>query len=463
MAFLYLSSLNDNKNILLSTIIETFINEYKILVVMLEEAIRKWNPWWADAQSIKKLSGVKRNITSNITETLELKQIKDVIGVRRSGKTTILYQIIKILEEKNISPKNIVFLNFDDTEINVAPFDEIIKSITKINPEVNYLFLDEIQQKKGWERWMRTLYDTNKYNQVFVSGSSASLLSKDIGRVLTGRHITFTVFPFSFKEYLVFLGWDDFSKDFLEYNKNKILHHLSTYITGGGFPETIGKDEYQRKIILTNIYNDILARDISARYNVSYDITRKISYHLLSNNSKEFSYRSIANAVDVSVETVEKYLEFLKESFIILTINVFSYKTKVQFKQNKKSYSIDTGLRNAVSFRFTKDYGRLAENIVFLELLRRGKNVFFWKDKKNHEVDFVLKDELKLTRLIQVCWDIKKDKTKKREIEGLLSAMDIFKNKEGMILTEDYEEIEKYNKKEIKYVPLWKWLLYNDN
>lgn len=442
---------------------ETFINKIKILIFMLEEAIRKWNPWWADTKSIEKLSGVKRHITSGIKDTLELKQIKDVIGVRRSGKTTILYQIIKILEEKNISPKNIVFLNFDDTEINVAPFDELIKSIEKINPEVNYLFLDEIQQKKGWERWMRTLYDTNKFKQVFVSGSSASLLSKDIGRVLTGRHITFTVFPFSFKEYLIFLGWNDFSKDFLEYNKNKILHHLTTYITGGGFPETIGKDEYQKKIVLTNIYNDILARDISARYNVSYDITRKISYHLLSNNSKEFSYRSIANAVDVSVETVEKYLEYLKESFIILTLNVFSYKTKVQFKQNKKSYSIDTGLRNAVSFRFTKDLGRLAENIVFLELLRRGKDVFFWKDRKNHEVDFVLKDGLKPTSLIQVCWDVKKEKTKNREIEGLQSAMDTFNIKKGMILTEDFEETTSHNKKVIKYMPIWKWLLYNDN
>jgi len=426
---------------------------------MLEESIRKWNPWWADTKSIEKLSGVNRHITNNIKDTLELKQIKDIIGVRRSGKTTTLYQIIKLLEKKHVKPKNIVFLNFDDTEINVAPFDAIIKSIEKINPEINYLFLDEIQQKNGWERWIRTLYDTNRYKQIFVSGSSASILSRDIGRVLTGRHITFTVFPFSFKEYLIFIGWKDFSKDYLKYNKNKILYHLTRYIKGGGFPETIGKNEYQRKIILTNIYNDILARDISARYNVSYDITRKISYHLLSNNSKEFSYRSIANAVDVSVETVEKYLEYLKESFILLTLNVFSHKTKVQFKQNKKSYSIDTGLRNSVSFKFSEDLGRLAENIVFLELLRQRKEVFFWKDKKQQEVDFVVKDGIRPMSLIQVCWTVKNEKTKKREIEGLLSAMDIFNIKKGLILTEDYEEIEKYNQKEIKYLPIWKWLL----
>ena len=454
-----MSIIDDKIYILLSTIIETLINKNEILIFMLEESIRRWNPWWIDTESIEKLSGVKRQITNDIKNSLEIKQIKDLIGIRRSGKTTILYQIIKILEEKRIKPKNIVFLNFDDTEINSASFEEIIKAIEKINPEVNYLFLDEIQQKKGWERWIRTLYDISKYKQIFVSGSSASLLSKDIGRVLTGRHITFTVFPFSFKEYLVFIGWNDFSKDYLAYNKNKVLHHLTTYIEGGGFPEIIGKNEYERKIILTNIYNDILARDISARYNVSYDITRKISYHLLSNNSNEFSYRSIANAVDVSVETVEKYLYYLKESFMLLTLNVFSYKTKIQFKQNKKSYSIDTGLTNAVSFKFSGDFGRHAENIVFLELLRTRKEIFFWKNKKQQEVDFVIKDGLKPTSLIQVCWTVKNEKTKKREVEGLLSAMDVFNIKKGMILTEDYEEIEKYDQKEIKYMPIWKWLL----
>jgi predicted AAA+ superfamily ATPase len=426
---------------------------------MLEESIRKWNPWWVESESIKRLTGVKRYIITDIKKTLKLKQIKDIIGIRRSGKTTILYQIVKFLEENGEKSKNIVFLNFDDTEINSASFDEIIKAIEKINPETRYLFLDEIQQKNGWERWIRTLYDTDKYAQIFISGSSASLLTKDVARVLTGRHITFTIFPFSFVEYLVFIGWKDFSEDYLEYNKNKILHYLLTYIKGGGFPEVIGKNEFERKIILTNIYNDILARDISARHNVSYDISRKISYHLLSNNSKEFSFRSIANAIDASVETVETHLEYLKESYILLTLNVFSYKTKIQFKQNKKSYCIDTGLKNAVSFKFSEDIGRLVENMVFLEILRRGKEVYFWKNKNRQEVDFIIKDGLKPIQLIQVCWDIKNEKTKKREIEGLLSAMEEFKLKKGLILTEDYEEIEKYNQKEIRYKPLWKWLI----
>jgi len=429
---------------------------------MLEESIRKWNPWWTDSASITQLSGVQRELTQDIEKTLDINHIKDIIGVRRSGKTTILYQLIRFLVSTTISPKNIAFLNFDDTEINAASFDEIITTIEKINPEINYLFLDEIQQKDNWERWIRTLYDQNRFTQIFVSGSSASLLSKDIGRVLTGRHVTFHVFPFSFKEYLTFIGWNDFSKDTLLYNKNKILHHLDSYITIGGFPETIGKNDYERKIILTNIYNDILARDISARYNVSYEITRKISYHLFSNTSKEFSYRSIANAVDVRVETAENHLHYLEESFLLLTLPVFSYKTKMQFKQNKKSYCIDTGLRNAVSFTISQDKGRLAENIVFLELLRRKKDVYFWKDKKQHEVDFLIKEGLQPTQLLQVCWKINNEKTKQREVNGLLLAMETFNLKTGLILTEDYEDTETIDTKKILYIPLWKWLLQID-
>jgi len=429
---------------------------------MLEASIRNWNPWWVESASINKLSGVQRDITENIQKTLEIKHIKDIIGVRRSGKTTTLYQIIKILQNKGVDPKNIVFLNFDDTEINGASFEEIMKAIEKINPGVNYLFLDEIQQKKVWERWIRTLYDQDRFKQIFVSGSSASLLSKDIGRVLTGRHVTFTVFPCSFKEYLRFIGWNDFSNDYLAYNKNKILHHLQTYILGGGFPEIIGKNEFERKTILTNIHNDILARDISARYNVSYDITRKISYHLLSNNSKEFSFRSIANAVDVSVETVEKHLQYLEESCMILTLPVFSYKTKIRFKKNKKSYCIDTGLRNTVAFRISEDIGRNAENVVFLELLRRKKDVFFWKDKKQHEVDFLIKEGLKPTTVIQICWNVTNEKTQQREINGLISAMETFNLDEGIILTEDFEKVEKLNGKKIKFMSLWNWLLKPD-
>jgi len=425
---------------------------------MLEESIRKWNPWWADVALLKDLSGIQRSVTTTITETLSIPHIKDIVGVRRSGKTTTLYQVINLLITKKIDPKNIMFLNFDDPDIHAVSFEQLIKTMETINPCISHVFFDEIQQKNEWERWLRMMYDTKKYQQLFISGSSASLLTQDVGRVLTGRHISFIVFPFSFKEYLAFHGLTKFTSEYLEYNRNTILHYLYSYLDGGGFPEVIGKNEYQRKTILTNIYNDVLSRDIASRFNASYDIAQKVGYYVLTNNAREFSFRSIARATDLSIETVEKYLGFLKQSFIILTVDVFSYKTKVQFKQNKKIYCIDTGLRNAVSFKISEDRGRLAENLVFIELKRRGKDVYYWKNGKG-EVDFVVKEGLKPISLIQVCWDITNEKTKKREIDNLIEAMHTLNLGQGLIITEDYSGEEIAGKKKIRFLPLWRWLL----
>jgi predicted AAA+ superfamily ATPase len=425
---------------------------------MLEESIRKWNPWWADVALLKDLSGIQRSVTTTITETLSIPHIKDIVGVRRSGKTTTLYQVINLLTTKKIDPKNIMFLNFDDPDIHAVSFEQLIKTMGTINPCISHVFFDEIQQKNEWERWLRMMYDTKKYQQLFISGSSASLLTQDVGRVLTGRHISFIVFPFSFKEYLAFHGLTKFTSEYLEYNRNTILHYLYSYLDGGGFPEVIGKNEYQRKTILTNIYNDVLSRDIASRFNASYDIAQKVGYYVLTNNAREFSFRSIARATDLSIETVEKYLGFLKQSFIIITVDVFSYKTKVQFKQNKKIYCIDTGLRNAVSFKISEDRGRLAENLVFIELKRRGKDVYYWKNGKG-EVDFVVKEGLKPTSLIQVCWDITNEKTKKREIDNLIEAMHTLNLGQGLIITEDYSGEEIAGKKKIRFLPLWRWLL----
>lgn len=426
---------------------------------MIEDAIRKWNPWWVVPDAIQSLVGINREVTQEIVRMGGLRHIKDLIGVRRAGKTTVMYQIIKTLTEKGASAKNITLLNFDDPEINSLPLNEVQDSVEKINPGIEYLFLDEIQQREGWEKWVRMLYDTNRLKRIFVTGSSASLLSEDIGRVLTGRHLTFTILPFSFKEYLLSLGWESFDRDFLEYNKNRLKHHLASYISGGGFPETLGKNEFEAKAILTHIYNDILARDIVSRHNASFETARKISYFLLSNAAKEFSYRKIAGALGISVETAEKYVDYLTESFMLVTLNCFSFKIPVQFKQNKKAYCVDTGLKNAVSFRISDDKGRLYENAVLMELKRRGKEVYYWKDVEKREIDFLLKEGEKITDLIQVCCSIDDKKTKEREIDGLVEGMNQFKLKSGIIITENYEGEEIVGNKKIISIPLWKWLL----
>ncbi len=425
---------------------------------MLEESIRRWNPWWADREVVEAWVGIPRTVLPDILKTATLRHMKDLIGVRRSGKTTVMYQVIRWLLQ-DVPSKNIVFLNFDDADIAAASFSDIEKTLAMIYPGMRYLFLDEVQQKKGWEQWVRTLYDTRAFAQIVVSGSSASLLSQDIGRVLTGRHLTFSIFPFSFREFLLFRGWKEFAPGSLRYHTRRLLHEQREYLKGGGFPEAVGRTNEEQKIILTNIYTDILSRDISARFGAAYETAKTVSYHLLSNNTHEFSYRSVAKATGLSVETTEKYIAFLKESFLLLTMNFFSYKTKVQFRQNKKAYSIDTGLRNAVSWKVSEDWGKLAENVVFLELKRRGKDVLYWKDKKGKEVDFVVREGLRVSELIQVCWDVSREDTKKREVTGLQAAAETLGMKQATVVTEDHSAQEKKGSLTIRYLPLWQWLL----
>ncbi len=426
---------------------------------MLEQTIRQWNPWWAEKKVPHELTGIKREVTDSIIKTLETAHIKDVIGVRRSGKTTVLYQVADHLINSGVPPKNIMFLNFDDPTINATSLDTILTDIYKINPDISHLFLDEIQQKDGWEQWVRVLYDTKRFTQIFLSGSSASLLSYDIGRVLSGRHITFEVMPLSFTEYLQLRGWDNLEPDNLIYNREKLLHYQNTYLEEGGFPESAGVDKFNHKKILTMLYNDIIARDITSRFGASYDVTGRICQLMLTNTTGEYSFNSIAKASHVAVETAEKYIGYLKESLLIMDLPLFSYKLKSQFKQNKKTYAIDTGLRNEVSFRFTSDIGKLAENAVFLELKRRSDEIYYWKSKDGFEVDFVVKNGQGVQTLIQVSWDVKNKKTRLREERSLCHACKEFGLSDGMILTEDVENIIETDGLMIRYYPLWKWLL----
>ncbi|MDI6738030.1 MAG: ATP-binding protein [Nanoarchaeota archaeon] len=426
---------------------------------MIDDSIRQWNPWWADAESLKQLCGINRASLKSLLGLITLRHIKDITGVRRAGKSTMMYQVISAMISQGTKPEEIAFINFDDAMINEAGFDETLNSLDKISPDIKFLFLDEVQEKHGWERWARTLYDTHRYKQIFVSGSSSSVLSKDIGRVLTGRHISFHVWPLSFREYLIFHGWEKFDKGYLESNKSKLLHYQKGYLEEGGFPEAMLKTNAEKKIIFTNIYNDILSRDIAARYNASYEIAKLISYHLLSNMTKEFSYRSIATAAGIKPETAEIYTGYLKESLMVLTLEFFSFKTKLQFKQNKKAYCIDSGLRNAVSFRITEDKGKLMENAVMVELARRDRDAYYWKTKDGKEVDFLIKEGTKVKELLQVCFNANEPQTKKRELNSLIEAMEEFKLKTGIVITENMDTEEKVSGKTIRFLPLWKWLL----
>jgi len=211
--------------------------------------------------------------------------------------------------------------------------------------------------------------------------------------------------------------------------------------------------------VLTSLYNDILARDISSRYGASFEITDRICRFMLTNQGALYSSNSVAQATGTAVETAEKYIDYLKESLLIYELPIFSFKLKLQFKQNKKTYPADTGVRNAVCLRFSQDTGKLAETVVFLEIKRRNDEVYYWKSNDGYEVDFLVRSGQKITELIQVSWNVSDESTQRREERALWCAMEELEVDSGIILTEDHERSLEKNGKVIEYVPMWKWLL----
>lgn len=434
------------------------------MIKMFEDSLRRWNPWWATGKVPKELLGTEREKLTEVKESLKTKRIKDVIGVRRCGKTTLFYQTIQNLIDKGKNPENIFLINFDDSEVYNTELESILQKCREINPDVEYMFLDEVQEKKGWERWVRSLYDTKQFKQIFVSGSTSSIVKSKVSRTLTGRHTTLEMYPFSFKEYLRHKAWGNLEPEHLEHRKGELLNQLKKYMEYGGFPETLKKEDPVKNKILTDLFDDIISRDVASRHGADYEITRKIAHYLTSHSSQEQSARSIAGATGASTKTASKYLDYLKQSFLIYPLKRFSWKLKEQMNKPKKYYCIDTGLVNAVGFKFTQDLGRILENIVFLELRRRKeKELYYWKDKRGRDIDFVIRDENKTKQLIEACYDPTSTETRKREEKSLLKGMKELNMDEALVITWDHEEKKELKGKEIEYKPLWKWLLIQDS
>jgi hypothetical protein len=431
---------------------------------MVEQSIRAWNPWWTDAAILGSMSGMEREMFEFVRASLETKFIKAIIGPRRAGKTTFLYQIINDLIGNGLEPEKILFLNFDDNNIFNIELDELMETCLKVSPGITHIFLDEVQSKKGWERWVRTSYDKNRFDQIFVTGSSSSLLKEEVSDVLAGRHMTFTVLPFSFKEFFNYMNSQD--KDEIDPLKMKAryLHYLDKYILNGGYPETFGLKEPYLTSYLNELFDDTLARDVSARYGADFEIARKLGYFIHSNISKVHSLRSMSRNLGISPDTVSKYLIYLKNCYIVHFNDLFSFKVKEQMSYSKKFYAIDPGMARSVSFRFSDDRGRVFENLVMMELVRRAKletgvKIFYHRTSTNKEIDFLVFEKDRVRELIQVCVDLEDQKTRRREEEALIDAMKEFDLNRGIIITENDESSGGVDDIMIVRKPIWKWLL----
>jgi len=400
-------------------------------------------------------TGIPRAALEIVSKHIALPHTVVISGIRRCGKSTLLNQIVN-----NFYKKGVYYFNFEDerlVDFGVDDFNNLYEAFLEIYGERKVFFFDEIQNVSKWEVFVRRMQD--KRCKFFITGSNASLLSKELGTKLTGRNISIELYPFSFMEFLLFKGIK-LPKNVLSYTAERanIKKHFAEYLKHGGMPEYL---KYKDQALLKRVYEDILYRDIVARYDIKQvKALRELGLYLLSNIGGTFAYNNLKRILGLgSMNTIKSYADFLENSFLIFLIGKFSYSLKQQFLALKKIYCIDNGLAESVAFQFSKNKGKFLENLVFLELKRKFPEVYYYKTPNNLEVDFLVKKGKKDLGLIQVTDNLDNEKTRTRELNSLMKAMDELKLSSALILTEDTDEEIKLKGKAITVKPIYKWLL----
>lgn len=396
---------------------------------------------------------IDREVESEIIKALKTKMPLIIIGVRRCGKSSLL----KLLRNKlNLKEKEFLYINFNDerlTQFEIEDFQKIIEYMQEQEYKKDAtLFIDEIQETLGWEKWIDRIKE--KYT-VFITGSNSKLLSSEIATILTGRSITIREYPFSFKEFLNAKKIDAESSHINTTKQSSIRSAFKEYLEFGGFPGYVMTGQ---KIILSELYENILYKDILSRFNSrQYKGIKEMLQHILSNISKPISTRTLSGISGIkNPGTIKKILDALEMSFLISTIQKFDYSIKKQLQSQRKIYCIDNGLVAMKGFKMSEDNGKLLENIVFIELKRRGKEIYYYNE--TNECDFVIKEGTKIIEAIQSCYYLDTS-NKDREIKGLMQAMEKFSLKEGTIITNEQEETITIEKKKISIIPAWKWII----
>ncbi|MEK7189561.1 MAG: ATP-binding protein [Patescibacteria group bacterium] len=391
--------------------------------------------------------GIAREL--DFSKYLKTKQITAISGVRRSGKSTLLKQLSAHFPD-------FYYITFDDERLinfTVDDFSNLMLAFKK-SRQANVIFMDEVQNVTGWERFARRLYEEGY--KIFITGSNAKLLSSELATHLTGRYFKIELYPFSFREFLVFKNVN--LTDHSSAGQAILLKNFDEYLAGGGFPEAI---KYQEKEYLKRIYEDVLYKDLIARFKIrETKLFQQLAAYLFSNVGKEISYNGLKKTLGYkSPMSVRKHVGFMTEAYLVFELMKYDYSLKKQFISDKKIFVIDNGLRNEIAFSVSEDKGRLLENLVFIELKRRVHEIYYFKKKK--ECDFMIKEKNKITSAIQVTAYLG-DENQAREIGGLLEALAASHLKKGLILTINQEKTIKQNGVVIEVKPLWKWLLTNN-
>ncbi len=402
----------------------------------------------AEGFSIK--GTVKREILDEILKWFKDNRVLILTGIRRSGKSTILKQL---MHEK----QKYCYVNFEDErfiDFKAQEFEQLNEVLIEIYENPKLYFFDEVQNIEKFETFVRRLQDQG--NKIIITGSNASLLSKEFGTRLTGRYRSFEIYPFSFMEYLSFKKIKP-QKDWQYLTKKRVnlKKMLNEYIENGGMPEYLKNKD---KEYIKTVYENILYRDVIARYNIRRQkVLQELVNVLTTNISSPFTYNSLKTSLGLANSiTVKEYISYLNNSFLFFELQRFDFSVKKQLNAPKKAYIIDSAFSQVMGFNISANKGRLLENLIFLELKRRNKEIYYHTGKG--ECDFLIKEGTKISEAIQVCYTID-ESNKEREINGLVESMKRFKLKEGTIITHEQEEEIKIEGRTIKVLPAFKWLL----
>jgi len=399
---------------------------------------------------------VKREILNKVEKYLEIPHIIVISGLRRVGKSTLLKQII----EEYYKNEPFYFVNFEDERLidfKVSDFNNLNEVLIELYGDSQTYFFDEIQTVSNWERFVRRLYDLR--NKIFITGSSASLLEREIGSKLTGRYLHIELLPFSFAEYLKMknvkpdANWHLRTKD-----RALIRAHFNSYIKEGGMPEYI---KYGEKELLQRLYKDVIFRDIVTKHNIrNVDDLRDLSLYIVSNAGSLFTYSSLQRATNINnVMSVKNYVNFLKDSYLLFVVKGYSYSVKKQNLSPKKIFIIDNGIRDSIGFSFSENRGQYLEHIVFLELKRKNKELYYYQTRSKKEIDFLIHTKNEPETLIQVTTSLHDREVENREISTLTEGMKELGIKKGLILTEEDEKMVDTQSGNIQVYPISKWLL----
>lgn len=431
----------------------------------ITEILNDWNYWYRDFEEY-----VPRAEYLNIIRRFRKSgEIIVLTGIRSSGKSTLLKLEMQDLAQ-SVGKESLLYINFEDPRfgdsIDTDTLDQIFETYREtINPDGDvYLFLDEVQNVRAWEKWVRTAYELQKA-KIYVTGSSSKLLSGEIATSISGRYLQLDVYPLTFREFLAFQNVE--CNNIMDYSAKKIeIHRLfSEYLRYGGFPRVAMVDVDLKKEELVSYFNTILLKDILARFSLrNFDKLKKLVEYLLTNDTKQNSINSISRALRYNYQTVEDYMDYLSQVYMVSELRNFSYSLKKQLTTETKYYAIDTGFVNAVSFSFpfSQNIGRLYENVVYNELMRRGKIVFFLNEG-GAECDFVVQDSIanesnSVTEAYQVCYDLN-EQNLQREISGIVMACRKFGLGKGYIITESTRKTIVEDGVEIRVVPIAVFLL----